>query len=252
MTDAPLRVFVPSSSLHDGQLDLAGADAARLHSRGVRAGESVVALDDSGWEYAVTLDAVGPLLIHGQVVARHLAAERRTKVTLYQALLHPSDFRRLLYRATELGVVAFKPVIADGSVIPMLDSDGRPEGGEEWPRLVRDAAEATGRGHQPTVGPLTLLDHALDEATRHGHVLMPAPTGQDLDAALAARPFTLAVFCPPPGGFTADEVARARARAVTVVAPVTTGPDPIRAGLALLEAIYARLEAYGAESARAG
>jgi 16S rRNA (uracil1498-N3)-methyltransferase len=239
-----MRLFVPPASLHDGQLDLARADAARLHARGAHTGALVVALDDSGWEYVVALDAVGPLMAHGQVVARRLAAERRTKITLYQALLHPSDFRRLLTRATELGVVAFTPIIADGSVVPVLDAQGRPEGDDEWPRLVRDAAEASSRGRQPTVAPLTLLDHALDEATRNGHVLLPAAGGQDLDTTLADRPFTLAVFCPPPGGFTADEVARAQARGVALVAPLTGGPDPIRPGLKLLEAIYARLEAY--------
>lgn len=238
----PLRTFVPPSALSEGRLNLSGDDVQRLRARGARTGQTVVALDQSGWEYTVVLEALTAQLATGRMTGRRLAAERRTKVSLYQALLHPSDFRRLLTRATELGVVAFVPVIADGSIVPLLDASGQPEGGDEWPRLVRDAAEQGVRGQCPTVGPPMLVDHALDEAARHGTVLMVSQDGRGLDEALAERPFSLSVFCPPPGGFTADEVARAQARAVVMVAPPVMGPDPILPALALLTGVYDRLE----------
>jgi 16S rRNA (uracil1498-N3)-methyltransferase len=246
MTGAPQRLFVAPDSLTGGRLALHAEDSARLLSRGARTGQEWVVLDDSGWEYTVRLDALGPEAADGTVLGKRLAAERRTKVSLYQALLHPSDFRRLLTRATELGVVAFVPVIADGSVVPMLDAGGGPAGGEEWPRLVRDAAEATARGRCPPVAPLMLFDHALDEATRRGQVVLAAPGGLGLDEALAERPFGLALVCPPPGGFTPDELARARGRGVTLVQPPpSAGRDPIQPALALLEAVYLRLEGAG-------
>jgi 16S rRNA (uracil1498-N3)-methyltransferase len=247
-----LRLFVPPSSLADGRLTLHGAEAERLAARGVRPGQTVVALDDSGWEYTVALDSVSAALCAGAVTGRQLVNERRTKVSLYQGLLHPSDFRRLIVRATELGVVAFIPVIADGSVVPMLDPAGQPEGEEEWPRLARDAAEACGRGRRPTVGQTMLLDHALDEASRQGTVLLPALGGVALDSALAERPFSLALFCPPPGGFTTEEVARARGRGVTVVQPPAPGPDPIQPAVGLLEVLYGRLEGYTAPPVHTG
>jgi 16S rRNA (uracil1498-N3)-methyltransferase len=241
-----VRLFVAPDSLAGGRLALGRADAQRLAGRGVRPGESVTVLDDSGWEFTVRVDVLGADGADGSVIGKGLAAERRTKVSLYQALMHPSDFRRLLMRATELGVVAFVPVIADGSVVPVLDARGGPAGGDEWPQLVRDAAEASGRGRCPTVAPLTLLDHAVDEAARQGAVILAAPGGVSVDEALAERPFSLAVVCPPPGGFTADELARARARGVIVVKPPLAARDPVQTALGLLEAVYARLEGDGA------
>ncbi len=78
-----------------------------------------------------------------------------------------------------------------------------------------------------------------------GRWLMFGPEGQALDEVLADRPFSLSVFCPPPGGFTAEESARARARAVALVAQPITGPDPILPALGLLAAIYQQLEGDG-------
>jgi 16S rRNA (uracil1498-N3)-methyltransferase len=240
--DGAPRLFVAPGSLAAGRASLGPAAAARLLDRGVRAGQAVVLLDDSGWEYRVQLEAIGPEGAAGAVAGRRLATERRTKVSLFQALLHPSDFRRLLTRATDLGVVAFVPVIADGSVVPVLDEAGRPEGGQEWPRLVRDAAEAGQRGRLPSVAAPMLLDHALDGAARGGSVLMAAPLGEAIDAVLAERPFSLALFCPPPGGFTAEELARAEARSVRRVRVEPATRDPIQPALTLLAAVYAQLE----------
>jgi hypothetical protein len=107
---------------------------------------------------------------------------------------------------------------------------------------VRDAAEAAGRGRCPTVGPLTLFDHGLDEARHHGLVLLAAPEGGELGEALAERPFGLALLCPPPGGFTAEEQARAAARGVRAVRPPLGSRDPVRSTMGLLEAVFEALE----------
>ncbi len=242
MTDRPLRLFVPPDSVVGGQLTLHGPDAEQAYRRGARMGKTLIALDDSGWELAVHLAEARPDLCHGEVTGRALAAERRTKISLFQGLLHPSDFRRLLQQATAVGVVAFNPVIADGSVVPAPSPDGTVEGEAEWPRLVCDAAEDSGRGRRPTIGQPMLFDHAVDQATRSGTVLLLHSDGPRLEAALAGRPFSIDLFCPPPGGFSPEERTRAVARGVAVVAPSAVGADPIRPALATLDTIYAQLE----------
>ena len=127
----PRRIFVAAGSLQTGRLRLEGEDATRALKLGLRPGSELVVLDDSGWETDVRLTSVDASVCEGEVLGRRLATERRTKVSLYQGLLHPSDFRRLLAAATALGAVAFVPVITDGSVVPMLGADGAPEGEAE-------------------------------------------------------------------------------------------------------------------------
>lgn len=236
------RFFVPADSLAGGRLDLSGEAAARIYERGLRCGEMLVVLDNSGWETAVELEDAAPASCRGRVLGRHLAPERRTKVSLYHGLLHPSDFRRLLGQATALGVVAIVPLVTDGSIVPLLDPAGRAEGELEWPQVVRDAAEASGRGRCPTLGAPMLFDRALDEASRGATVLLADPSGIPLADALTGRPFSIDLICPPPGGFTAAERERAAARRVAAVRPPGGGPDPIQPALALMAALYEHLE----------
>lgn len=242
MSDAPLRLFVPPDSCEGGSLRLDGSEASRFASRGARLGDTIVVLDDSGWALTVELDEVSATTCRGRVIGRSVAVERRTKVGLYQGLLHPSDFRRLLMRATIAGVVEFVPLVTDSSVVPALAADGRPEGEAEWPRLVRDAAEDGGRGRRPVLRQPMLFDHALDEALRRGTVIVVDPNGDPLEAHLVDRPFSIDVVCPPPAGFTGLERARARALGVAIARAPVVGFDPILPALSTIEAIYGALE----------
>lgn len=248
MSAATARLFVPAGSCDGGQLRLTGTEAARVCARGIRAGDSIVVLDDSGWALDVVVDLCATTDCRGRVAGRHLARERRTKVSLYQGLLHPSDYRRLLTQGTHLGVVAFVPTITDQSMLPLLGPDGRPEGESDWPELVREAAEAAVRGRRPVLRAAMLFDHALDAAHGSGAVLLADPAGDALDDALTDRPFSIDLFCPPPSGFSREERQRARTRGCHLVRPPMTGPDPIQPALSALEAIYGSLDGASATS----
>jgi RsmE family RNA methyltransferase len=237
------RLFVPPGACEQGRLRLEGADARRLYRQGLRPGDEVAVLDGSGWEITARLQDVEPEACSGQLTGRRLAQERRTQVSVYHALLHPSDFRRLLSRATALGAVAFVPVIADGSVVPPPAPPGTPDRAEGWARVVRDAAETSGRGRQPVLGQTMLFDHALDAAGRAGRLLMLDRSGGPLAPQLEDRPFTVALLCPPPGGFSAAEIARATARGAQVVQPAGgNSADPVQPAIRLIERIYEALE----------
>lgn len=235
------HLFVPPGALHGQQMALQGEEAVRAYAKGLRAGMQLTVMDGAGWALDVDLVEVGPTLCYGRVLSRHLAEEPRSKVTLYQAMLHPSDFRRLLSLATGLGVVSFQPVIAEGSVLPRLDEAGRPEGEAEWPLLIRDAAEAVGRGLLPQVASPILLDAAMDQAHTAGARLLLDPAGGPVEDLLAARPFSLALFLPPPGGFSTEEKRRAVSQGLRLVAGEASA-DPIQAGLGVLRRIYAFLD----------
>jgi RsmE family RNA methyltransferase len=242
VADREISVFVPRGSIDAGRLRLEGDDAERLYQKGVGRGMSIVALDDSGWRTVVELDRASPEIVSGDVKGRELAGERRTKVSIFHALLHPADFRRLLTRATAMGVAGITPVIADGSVVPAMGPDGRVAGQADWTRIVRDAAESSGRGRLPEIGQPMLFTQGLELAVRSGTPIMLAESGDPLADVLAERPFSIDVLCPPPGGFSAQEVAMANNRGVASVAPPPTGRDPVESALTVLSAVYTLLE----------
>ncbi|MCE7938957.1 hypothetical protein DCC79_00980 [bacterium] len=240
-------MFVAPGSCQGPVVVLGGADADRVRERGLRPGDALVVLDNSGWAWSTVLEHVEDGVCRARVTERWLAPERRTQVSVYQGLLHPSDFRRLLSAATGLGVVAFVPVIADGSIIPAAGGVGDDDAAA-WERMARDAAEAAGRGRAPSVSGPMFLDHALDQAARNSTVLFVDGAGSPIATVLADRPFSVDVFLPPPSGFSADERARAVARGVHVVAAPRAGPDPVARAAAVLQTVYDGLEAPAADA----
>lgn len=239
-----LRAFVPRESIASRRLTLYGSDARRLSARGARPGDVIVALDNSGWAVDVQLDAVNADRCAGTVIDRRRASERRTKVALFHGLVADADMRRMVARATEAGVVGLHPVICEHSLLPGLAA---PSDDDAWADLARDAAEACGRGQFPAVAQPALLDQAVDQAVRAGsQCIILDRDGAAPEEALADRPFSIALFCPPTDRFSAREREIALARgARALCAPGVRNADPVATALGALAAIYAELEAGG-------
>jgi 16S rRNA (uracil1498-N3)-methyltransferase len=237
------RFFVPPESLHDGELILRNAQARQIREvLRLRAGDLIVALDNSGAEYHVELTEVGRAAVRGRWVEKIVVArEPRTRVILYQSLLKADKFEWVLQKCTEVGVAEFAPMTTARTV---ADSISRTKQAR-WERILIEAAEQAARSKIPILHPLRTLADALKEArARGGPALLPweQERANDLHAALGpGEPVHL--FIGPEGGFEADEAELARAYGAT---PITLGPRILRAetaGLVTTSAIlYARGE----------
>ena len=83
-------------------------------------GEQIIALDGSGAEWLVTLTAVAPAAIDGDIVrAQRAAGEPRLHLTLLQAVLKADHFTWVLQKGTETGITAFVPVITQRGIVPL-------------------------------------------------------------------------------------------------------------------------------------
>jgi 16S rRNA (uracil1498-N3)-methyltransferase len=249
------RFFVDADALHGREVILDDAELA--HQLGVvvrlRAGERVLMLDNSGWQYVVILDAIERERVVGTVERKELAGgEPRTKLTLYIALLRPERFEWILQKGTELGVSAFVPVICERSTI--ADADELSERKlDRWHRILREAAEQSRRGKLPRLSSALFFHTACDQAARRGQALLlwegggVAPLRQVLRehgtsapdppiAASAGMPFSVALLSGPEGGFTAGEFETAVRYGMIAV---TLGPRTLRAETAPLVAASA-------------
>ncbi len=167
------RFFVDSDTLHGREVLIEDAELAHQLSTvlRLRAGERVLLLDNSGWQYVVALDAIGHDRVTGTVERKELAGgEPRTKLTLYVALLRPERFEWVLQKGTELGVSAFVPLICERSTI--ADADELSERKlERWRRIVREAAEQSRRGKLPRLAPALFLPAACDQGGQKIEIL---------------------------------------------------------------------------------
>jgi 16S rRNA (uracil1498-N3)-methyltransferase len=277
------RFFVDADVLRGREVLIENAEL--VHQLGavlrLRAGERVLLLDNSGWQYVVALDTLAGDRVVGTVERKELAGgEPRTKLTLYVALLRPERFEWVLQKGTELGVSSFVPVICERSTI--ADADELSERKlDRWRRIVREAAEQSRRGKLPRLASALFFPAACDQASRRGQALLlwegagvsplrrvlrasnqpqadTQPSREDsrwkttdrtsdlrssmLNTPSSSQPFSVALFSGPEGGFSAGEFETASRYGMI---PVTLGPRTLRAETAPLVAASAILYEMG-------
>jgi 16S rRNA (uracil1498-N3)-methyltransferase len=265
------RFFIPTNWFEGDKVTLRGTlvhqirDVLRLTP-----GDTVVVLDDSGWEYELLLNTIEQEQAIGQIQNKVLArTEPRAKITLYQSLLKGDRFEWVLQKGTELGIVEFVPIVCDRCVIGSVDDVSKTKL-ERWHRIVLEAAEQSKRARLPRLQMPLLFAQACERARRADLALLswegertrslrsmltasdslpvtvrgkassiPAVTGRAAGPAEAGRstgrkPFSISIFVGPEGGFTLREVDQARRYGL---APVSLGPRILRAETAALAAV---------------
>ena len=217
------RFFVPPEVLASETVELGRELSHRLRNvLRLRTGAMVVFFDGRGREYEAVLEDMSAPAVRARVLRqREGIPEPRTRLVLYQSLIKGDRFDWVLEKGTELGVAAFVPLISHRSVM-------RPRGGNagrsvRWRRIIVEAAEQCGRSVLPELASVTDLGEAFDSAL--GLRLLP----WEEERALALRTVLrealsegvklaeVSLFIGPEGGFTRQEVDRARDGGVRVV-----------------------------------
>lgn len=237
------RFFVSPQARSGGSIRLDGAQARQI-ARVLRLtpGEQIIALDGSGAEWLVTLTAVTPAAVEGEIVEERAAAgEPRLRLTLVQAVLKADHFEWVLQKGTEVGIAAFMPVVTRRGIVPLAPAASKHD---RWRAIVLEAAEQSHRGIIPTLAPAQSLADALRSAPSPVFVLWEEEQATGLRAVLERFGFleqaTLVVG--PEGGLTPQEADMARAQGAVTV---SLGPRILRAETAGLVAAAAMLYHYG-------
>jgi len=269
------RFFVSAELIADRQVLLSGPVAHQVcRVLRMRPGERVVLLDDSGWEFETELEEVKPDRVKGRVLDKQLArGEPRSKISLYQGVLKAARFEFVLQKATELGVVEFIPLIATRTVVARMDAVQKKRG--RWERIIREAAEQSGRGHLPRLLEPMLFSNACAHAQQRGGLsLLPWEEARFADSLglkdvlgkTAPLPINLSIgpeedlttkepkmaqyydvrlvnlFIGPEGGFTQEEAEMARRHDIH---SVTLGNRVLRAETAAIAAVAVVLHEMG-------
>ena len=208
------RFFVPPDQIRHRFVEF-DADQAHQMRRvlRLRPGDRVIALDGAGRQYEVTLEEVGNARATGRAADATVATgEPAARLSLYQSLLRREKFEWVLQKGTEIGVAAFVPVITRRSLVRDAEDVG-PEKLGRWQRIIREAAEQSGRGLLPTLLPPLALAEATAGA-RTADVALIAWEGETrrtireaLDGCAAVG--EIALFIGPEGGYDEEEVRQA-------------------------------------------
>jgi 16S rRNA (uracil1498-N3)-methyltransferase len=207
------------------------ADQSRQISRvlRLRPGDRVVVLDGAGLEFEVALDSTIQSRATGSIADRRPAGgEPVVRLTLYQSLLKREKFEWVLQKGTEIGVARFVPVITSRSLIrdPV---DSKPEKLNRWRRIIREAAEQSGRGRLPQLLTTEPFSNAAAGASCHDCAIIAweGAVGETVRSVLKQNDTALDVglFIGPEGGFEPNEIDEAMSHHIF---PVTLGPRILR------------------------
>lgn len=240
------RFFLPQDCV-TGDAVAIPADLVHRLRRVLRvgAGDHIVVLDNTGWEYDVELKAAGRGGLAGAVSGRYTASgEPRTRITLYQALLKGQGMETVLQKCTEIGVASFVPMMCERCVA------GDPAAARlsRWKSIILEAAQQSRRGKLPDLSDVVSFGEACGMGAA-GVSLLPweEETGRSMGDVLRGTPRgksppEISIFVGPEGGFTPDEVEYARGLGIL---PVSLGRRILRAETAGLVAAVATLYEFG-------
>jgi 16S rRNA (uracil1498-N3)-methyltransferase len=224
------RFFISDLDFEGERVSL-GGEQARQISRVLRleAGDSIVVLDNKGFEYEVALTEVATKEVAGRIVEKRPATgEPAVQIILFQSLLAREKFEWVLQKGTEAGVSVFVPMQAERSLLRAKYVDD--ERLDRWRRILTEAAEQSHRGRIPQIEPPTTLAEAVTRRRQFSRFLIAATSGQtqSLREALAAGdkpPESVAILIGPEGGFTDEETSLAVEKGAV---PVHFGPRILR------------------------
>ncbi len=230
------RFFLPPEALAGADVGHAfvfPADQSRQIQLVLRLADGAVVevCDGAGRCYEAAITHLGKNRTGGRILktmpaSTPLRGEPAGDIILCPALLRQDRFEWVLQKGTELGVTHFQPILTQRTVRRAVG----PSLWQRWQRIVREAAEQSGRTRLPTLALPLPFEAAL--TLGQGLVVLATPGAMQTPAVLstlARWPATLIIG--PEGGLTPDEIARARQLGIVAIG---LGPRILRAETAAL------------------
>lgn len=185
----------------------------------LRAGEKIAMFTGDGREWTAQLEAIerdSPSVTVRLLEVTEPNVEMKTKVAMVMALTRPQRYELALAKCTELGASAFLPIITDH----VLKSDSSISANRmaRWNRIVKEAAELSGRVRVPQITDPAPMNSVLTRFRDEGAtpILLWEDAREPMLADLLATVRTgsspaakVALVFGPVGGFSPEEARRA-------------------------------------------
>jgi 16S rRNA (uracil1498-N3)-methyltransferase len=164
-----------------------------------------------------------------KIIAKNKFKENKPFITLLQGLPKGEKFDWILQKNTEIGVSKFIPIVTQRTVVNIVQSKLKRRK-ERWEKIVKEAAKQSMRIDIPEVNQVLSFDSGLQEIKNHQLSIIPweqekktslKKIMKDIDKNISR----IAVFIGPEGGFSPDEVEKAKAAGAV---PVSLGPRILR------------------------
>lgn len=239
------RFWVPGPWTAEDVLDLPPQAARHAQVLRLQPGDPLDLFCGDGQLWSAVVTHMGRQRVQVQVRGRLTVPPTELPRPLHLACVMPANDRMdfLIEKATELGVSAVQPLMAERSVLRLSGARAEKKV-QHWQAVAQAACEQSGRLFRPTIHPVRgLLDYAQAQAdrARAGSCWVlstdpAAPGWAQRVQAQAESLDTLHLLSGPEGGFSPQELAAVQAAGWW---PVSLGPRILRADTAPLAALAA-------------
>lgn len=234
------RLHVPAALSRGFELALPAGAARHVQVLRLQPGAALTLFDGRGGEWSAEVLAMTAREVRVRV-SEHAARECELPRAVTLALAMPANDRMdaLVEKATELGVAAIQPLLAERSVL-RLSGERASRRQAHWQAIAVAACEQCGRNRVPALLPVQPLPQwlaALPADTAEGsRLLLGWRDARPWPQAAARFGASLTLLSGPEGGFTDSEEAAARRHGFV---SVWLGARVLRADTAPLAALAA-------------
>jgi 16S rRNA (uracil1498-N3)-methyltransferase len=248
------RFFVKSKNIREDKV-LINSDEAKhiVQVLRLKAKDKIKIFNENGNEYVAEIVRADKKEVIGKILEKcRLATEPPIELTLVQGLPKSNKMDFVVQKVAELGGKKIIPVITRRTIV-RLDKNKAAARQRRWQKIAREAAKQSGRSIIPSIEPVTTFIQSLENIDQEGLYLIPweESSSGGLKAILCRfaedspktgkTPKRITVFIGPEGGFTPDEVRKAREKGAI---SLSLGPRLLRtetAGLVTLAMILYEL-----------
>ena len=206
----------------------------------LREGDACVLFNGDGHDYAARLSSVGKREVLADIQsAQAIANESPLHLTLVQGIARGETMDLILQKATELGVAAIVPVMAERTEVK-LDAERTEKRMAHWRSVIASACEQSGRARLPGLSAPTALNDAARGIASDALRLTLDPTGDVSLATVQVTTGAVVVAIGPEGGWSPRDRDTLSAAGFT---GLRLGPRILRtetAGLAAIAALQSR------------
>ena len=203
--------FVPSDAIQGNQVSFP-EQTGRQIQRVLRlnAGESVIALDNSGKMYESVL-AFDEKKVTGAIIeTRDAGTEPLIKIRLLACVSQREKYEWILQKGTELGVSEFLPVISQRTLVQKSAAIDKKR--SRWETIIQEAAEQSHRGKLPVLMDVVKYDDLIKQVDSDACNLIAHISDEmnSLKSVLKVNDkLTFNLLVGPEGGFSDEEVSAA-------------------------------------------
>lgn len=210
------RFFVNKEKIEENRIIIDGADAHHIaRSLRMAEGDKTVVCDGEGKEYLCRLVRIrDEECVCDIVEEKESASESPISITLCMAYPKGDKLETVIQKAVELGADRIIP-FESSRCIKRPKAEKAEKQTARLQRIAEEAAKQCGRAKIPTVSQATSYKAMLDEATDSALALLcyESEEGLTIKSVLSGKkaPASISVIVGSEGGFSAEEVAEAKA-----------------------------------------